>query len=234
VISAAAKTNATPTAFSFAQLEALWIKAGGSAAWAPTMAGVALAESGGDPSVNNYTDNNGTQTSWGLWQISNGTHSQPIANINDPLVNAQQAVAKLNSQGIGAWAGDMVGKLATANKGPLPYSTVLSVVKQLGYPTAGGLATEHATPAQLSSWITQVLPFLAPGASLLPQAAKGVGTITSIGKDVGAVVTDLTKPGMWVRIGEGLAGIALIIGGFVLFVSTSDTGKKAIETGAVL
>jgi len=86
-----------------AELEGLWIAAGGNPFDAELMASIALAESGGNPDALNPTDNNGTQTSWGLWQISDGTHSEPVPNILDPLVNAQQAVAKLGSQGISAW-----------------------------------------------------------------------------------------------------------------------------------
>jgi hypothetical protein len=87
----------------YAQLEGLWITAGGEAALAPTMAAIALAESGGNPNATNPTDNGGRQTSWGLWQISDGTHNQPVPNILDPLVNAQQAVAKWRDQGLTAW-----------------------------------------------------------------------------------------------------------------------------------
>jgi hypothetical protein len=90
-------------ALSYGQLEWLWINAGGSQSMAPLMAAIALAESSGIPDNNNYTDNGGTQTSWGLWQISNGTHDMPVANIDDPYVNAQQAVIKYQSQGLDAW-----------------------------------------------------------------------------------------------------------------------------------
>jgi hypothetical protein len=86
----------------------------------------------------------------------------------------------------------------------------------------------------------QIGTALAKGAKVLaqtPQSSLGAvaSEMGSIGKDlsgVNTVVTDLTKPGMWVRIGEGLAGIALLVGGLVLFVASSDDGKKAISTGA--
>lgn len=64
------------------------------------MAAIALAESGGRPTALNPTDNGGTQTSWGLWQISNGTHSSPAPagqNPLDPAVNAKMAVGKYNA-----------------------------------------------------------------------------------------------------------------------------------------
>jgi len=87
------------TTYTYAQLEQLWINNGGARSLAPVAAAIAEAESGGNPAANNYTDNNGTQTSWGLWQISDGTHNMPVANINDPNVNAREAVAKYEAAG---------------------------------------------------------------------------------------------------------------------------------------
>lgn len=87
----------------YSQLEGLWIKNGGSTSLAPIMAAIALAESGGDPHAENQTDNKGKQSSFGLWQISTGTHTAPSPNWSDPNVNAQLAVAKLKSQGLKAW-----------------------------------------------------------------------------------------------------------------------------------
>ncbi len=88
---------------SFSQLEQLWTQAGGAPSMAPLMAAIALAESSGNPDSVNATDNNGTQTSWGLWQISNGTHNPPSPDILSPLGNAKAAVGKVNSQGLTAW-----------------------------------------------------------------------------------------------------------------------------------
>ena len=85
--------------FTYAQLQGLWIAAGGPRAVAPVAGAIALAESSGCSTAQNPSDNNGTQTSWGLWQISDGTHNPPVANIYDPAVNAQQAVAKYQGAG---------------------------------------------------------------------------------------------------------------------------------------
>lgn len=83
-------------------LENLWVQAGGSQAVAPLMAWIAIGESGGSPTAYNGADNNGTQASTGLWQISNGTLTPPTG-WSDPLTNAKYAVQKLQNQGFGAW-----------------------------------------------------------------------------------------------------------------------------------
>jgi hypothetical protein len=88
---------------SYAQLEGYWQAAGGDPQLSETMAAIALAESGGNPSALNPVDNHGKQSSFGLWQISNGTHAPPAINWYDPRVNAGLAVGKLRSQGLQAW-----------------------------------------------------------------------------------------------------------------------------------
>jgi Lysozyme like domain len=93
---------------SYAQLKAVWLQAAAGTqyatnTWATLMAAIAEAESGGNPSITNPSDNNGTQTSWGLWQISNGTHNAPAPNWADPAENASLAIGKLDTQGLTAW-----------------------------------------------------------------------------------------------------------------------------------
>lgn len=88
----------TGTQYNFAQLEGLWINAGGSRVTAPIAAAIALAESGGCSVAVNPNDNNGTQTSWGIWQISDGTHNQP-PGILSPAENALAAVTKWGQAG---------------------------------------------------------------------------------------------------------------------------------------
>lgn len=87
----------------YSQLEGVWIQAGGSETLAPLMAAIALAESGGQSNAVNPTDNGGRQSSFGLWQISTGTHKEPSANWADPVENARLALGKYNSQGLKAW-----------------------------------------------------------------------------------------------------------------------------------
>lgn len=90
--------------YSYAQLEGFWINAGGNPAVAPIMAAIAYPESGGD-NVKQQGQPYGT-TGWGIWQITPG-NSEPQCGTDgqllNPAVNACAAVAKYNSQGLGAW-----------------------------------------------------------------------------------------------------------------------------------
>lgn len=94
--------SCSTTPLTQSQLQQLTLNAGFPSAMAQLMSAIAMAESGGCPTATNPTDNNGTQTSWGLWQISNGTHSV-LSGWNDPQTNANMAYQKYKSQGLGAW-----------------------------------------------------------------------------------------------------------------------------------
>jgi len=82
------------THYSYAELEGLWIKAGGSKSMAPVMAAIAEAESSGESTAHNPSG------ATGLWQILGNPFP---GNAYDPLTNAKMAVSKLKSQGLGAW-----------------------------------------------------------------------------------------------------------------------------------
>ena len=85
-------------------LESLWTSAGGPANVAVIMAAIAMAESGGR-NVIQQGQPYGT-TGWGLWQITPG-NSEPKFGVDQallvPINNARAAVAKYQSQGLGAW-----------------------------------------------------------------------------------------------------------------------------------
>lgn len=88
----------TPTGgkFSYAQLQQLWVSAGGNPAKAKVAAAVALAESAGS-TISHATVG---EDSRGLWQINvaAGAHPQLASlNLYNPLTNARQAVAISNN-----------------------------------------------------------------------------------------------------------------------------------------
>jgi len=112
------------TKLTYSQLEGVWIQAGGQASLAPMMAAIALAESRGETTDVNRTDNHGTQSSYGLWQISTGTHKEPDPNWADPVVNAKLAIGKLKSQGLNAWGTFSSGAYKPFLKNGVPPTSV--------------------------------------------------------------------------------------------------------------
>lgn len=80
-------------------LAGLWTAAGGPSSVASTMAGIALAESGGNASATNV-NSNGT-TDYGLWQDNSANGAGPAQL--DPAANAAMAVQIYSKQGFSAW-----------------------------------------------------------------------------------------------------------------------------------
>ena len=95
----------TPT-----QVQAAWIKAGGPAGVAKTMAGIAMAESRDQPGIIQKGQPYST-TGWGLWQITPGNSEPQIGTDNallNPVTNAKAALAKYQGAGntLRPWQGD--------------------------------------------------------------------------------------------------------------------------------
>jgi hypothetical protein len=225
----------TGKTLSFAQIEQLWIANGGDPAWAPTMAGIAIAESGG--LTNNLNNNASTgDFSIGLWQINYfgalgparaPRYGEPAALGNDPNAQAKAAVDILGGGGgITAWAGDTVGQLAQNGK-PLSLAQV-----QAALPAAASnaAATAQAGDAQFTSWWSQILG-AAAGAATGGGATAVAGPVTSSLGQWGTIITDLSSAAFWKRIGVfTLGGAVFGIGLVVFFVSTPE-GKKVVSEG---
>jgi hypothetical protein len=144
-----------PNRLTYAQLEGDWNRAGGPPADAALMAAIAEAESGGDASQYNPTDNAGAQTSWGLWQISTGTHAAPAPNWNDPLENAKLAVAKFRDQGLGAWGTYDSGAYRQYLQGAVPPNLNVPGAAAAGGATLAGFSLNPFSDiAQVGSAIT--------------------------------------------------------------------------------
>lgn len=90
----------TGTKYTYAQLEGLWINAGGSKALAPVMAAIAEAESSGCSAAYNPSGASG------LWQVE-PSNAQYVpggyGNIFNPADNAKAAVGVYKAQGLDAW-----------------------------------------------------------------------------------------------------------------------------------
>ena len=210
-------------AYSFSQLEQYWIAAGGPPAVAPTMASIAMAESGGNPNAYNPTDNNGTQSSWGLWQISNGTHASVSPTWNDPLTNAQLAVQKFKTQGLSAW-------------GTYTSGAYLNYLPQGGAASAAQTATDVAAtvsaqsiaapgpggtrPVQLGT-VGTVLQHI--DQLLNPQTHVKVGALGITSSINTSVVSQFATRGFAALIGLG----AIYVGFKVFSRSSTNDGSKS-------
>lgn len=107
------------TTYTYAQLEGLWIQAGGRKSLAPLMAAIAEAESGG------RTDARNPSGATGLWQILGAVNPADQSRLTNPQVNAHEAVLKYRDQGLGAWATYTSGayKKYLRGKAPPPVTT---------------------------------------------------------------------------------------------------------------
>lgn len=160
------------SALSFAEIEALWIVAGGEISYAPTMAAVAYGESGGDPTE--VQPNQPTATrGWGLWQITPGTSEPQVGTNNallNPLANAKAAVAKFNaSKAAGQspmqpWGGgttDPIGQISIDQGGPLSLATAESLAHSVHGQTidySNAIDTSAgATQAQLRAFFGTIM-----------------------------------------------------------------------------
>jgi hypothetical protein len=189
-------------AYSFSQLVTIWTEAAAGTkyatkAWAELMAAIAMAESSGNADAVNATDNGGTQSSFGLWQVSTGTHTPPAPNWADPTVNAHLAIGKLNSQGLGAWG--------TYTSGA--YRKFLSGISASTLPQTAG------TPTGTMQAETAGLDFANPlsVAGSLTSAAKSLGDVVSLASTLLNDIEWLFVPSHWVRIiafGFGTGAVA--------------------------
>jgi len=229
--------------YTYGQLETLWINAGGSKALAPLMAAIALAESGGNPGALNTTDNNGTQTSVGLWQVSNGTHSYP-ASWTTPQGNAAEAVAKYQSQGLGAWGTYTSGAYEQYYQGSTPASAL---------PQGGTQQAQLDSASGVPGWLVPVeaatgpIGWISAAATELGGAISGgVGTAQSlegiwqsfdtIAKDFEAALQGiewLFVPSHWVRIIAFAFGVGLGIPG-LSHLAKAGQGDMSLAIGILL
>lgn len=148
------------TVLSYGQLQNLWNNAGGPPAWAPTMAAIALLESGGNTQASNPSG------ATGLWQVEWPLHSDLSPDgsrqaLYDPTVNAKAAIAILNG-GAGlcsGWGtvqgGDALG-IAVCRGGSTPWTTAQIQSNGFGqYTGAGGTSGNvGAGDASLQGLIT--------------------------------------------------------------------------------
>ena len=241
----------------FGELETLWIQAGGSKAVAPVMAAIALAESGGNPAAQNDKDNHGTQSSYGLWQISNGTHNPPSGNWQNPRVNAALAVAKYQASGLAPWGTYPQPALTIlaqhGGQGPSSLPSTVQGGSGSGSGSGGGSSSGSSGPAGLAADTAAggsfgLNPF-SDIASVWDQLTRGiaggvpiVSSVEQLGKDFNALVKLgatfmhdiewLFVPSHWVRLFAGVFGVGtLITGVWALSRTGSGAGDVSLAMG---
>lgn len=222
-------------ALSFADLEQLWVQAGGDPRWAPTMAGIAWAESGGNPDAAypGETIAPGTGSAndaTGLWQILGlPAGNFTAAELTNPLDNAKMAVAKFDqSEGAGAtgldpWTGDaFVDAIGGPNNGPVSREQAISTLEHLGAPSSflsGASSYDPTGSGSSRAELTSDDKSLPGILSRLVQSILGLGDPTSglfaPFSNLFVILAWITQPLNWLRIFAGVAGLLLGIGGVV-------------------
>jgi hypothetical protein len=229
----------------FGQLETLWIQAGGSKATAPIAAAIALAESSGNPDAVNPNDNHGTQSSFGLWQISNGTHNPPSPNWQNPRVNAALAVAKYKAAGgWGPWGTypEPALKILAQHTGQQP-STLPGTVQGGGGPGGGtsggtgqaGLAADVATGggfglnpisdiASIWDQLGRLISGGVPIVSSVEQLSKDFNALVKLGATFLHDIEWLFVPSHWIRIIAFAFGSGTMLAGAWALMHAGRTG----------
>lgn len=178
------------TTYSYAQLEELWIQAGGAKPLAPLMAAIAMAESEGNDHAYNPSGASG------LWQILGAVNSADQPHLFDPRVNAREAVLKYTTQGLGAWVTYTSGAYKQFYKGNVPPSQL---------PQGGG-----GKPPPSDGGGGGGGGFLGLGA-----VTGFFGNLDKAFGELWHVIAAVFNPTTYVRVAAGSAGVILLALGLV-------------------
>lgn len=205
--------------YSFAQLEQLWVQAGGSSATAPIAAAVALAESGGNPSSISPSGD------YGLWQINSsnfGEYALDSQTALNPLANARTAIA-MSGNGANwacwcsAWANP---QNCGCGKG------------HLAAPQVGSAASRYIQPGTVLTPVVQ--PQGVPGVTYTPCSARGDSgcawklSLGLLGNPCMVTYCQLKAIRAAACIGAG--GLVMGFGVIVLVAALGSTGAGRVVT----
>jgi hypothetical protein len=196
------------TSYSFAQLEQLWINAGGPAAAAPVGAAIALAESAGNPlaaypGTTVAAGQGSTADATGLWQILGlPAGNFTAAELTDPVWNARMAVAKYQQ------AGNSFSPWATYTSGAYEQFLQSGVSpSSSGVPTAPAAAgaTAAATAAAATGSTPQAQSLVSQAGSVVSDA----GTLLHGAAETLNWAWEWFQPGQGWRLAFGAGAVAL-------------------------
>lgn len=227
--------------YNYAQLEGIWIQAGGSAGAAPIAAAIAMAESGGNSTATN-NDSNGS-TDRGLWQVNSVHGSQ---STYDVMGNARAAVAiSSNGTNWSPWTTYSSGayrRYLQTNVPPNTQAPINGTNAQVNQNTANltGFDLNPLNPSLPGGLKDPLNWFLNPLGSAEGAVAGGVtqpiaGQIggTLIKYALQGMITTVLNPMIQVMagvLGMTAGGVMILVGVWVAARST-DTGQAA-ERGA--
>lgn len=238
--------NNTGIKYTYAQLEQVWINAGGNPQVAPVAAAVAMAESGGNPNAVSPSND------YGLWQINSIHGAQATLDV---MSNARAAVAiSNNGQNWGPWCTCWVNPQANCGHflGPQPQPGSpaarfinTSVQPDPSAPTNGtAVATGQNIPqaAQDLSWYDPSIAgcnavewFIQPGQCAGGAAAGAVGGAAS---DIASGIINMIMASILNPLISLIAGaFGMLAGGIIMLIALwmmiKDTkaGKGIINIG---
>jgi hypothetical protein len=191
------------TTYDYAQLEELWIGAGGPRPMAPLMAAIGLAESDGRSDAQNPSG------AKGVWQIKG------LPFPGDPFnaqVNAKMAVAKYRSQGLDAWETYTSGKYrGFLRQGVAPAKASTTAAPGKGQTTGA----QGGGGGFWSVWNTVPgtgipIGWISGAASSATDTATALGQLTNDISELMGWVSWLFVPSHWIRILCFVTGVPLV------------------------
>jgi len=236
--------------YTFAQIEAIWIAAGGNKLNAPMAAAIALAESGGNPNATN--DNGNGSVDRGLWQI-NSVHG--AQSTYDVTANARAAVQISNngsswrpwctaySDGLcGTRGGTYLGAGAPFLKflGSAGVGSAITTANNTN-PQSGNAQYASFPTTQDSAWYNWIIPFGLGGSGVGGPDGGSVingtplgGIASTIESGIAGAIGDVLKP-----IGRAILYTLFVVGGVLLMgvgtwlvIKDTDLGSFVAEQGS--
>lgn len=240
------------TRYSYAQLEEIWIQAGGNRAMAPLMAAIAEVESGGNPDAENPSGATGLwQMEWPLYRgFVPGADSRQA--YHNPMINARAAVKLSRNQNSVApgspvydnwlkWEIPPTGyqkylKGGVAPSGPVPAATGTTGSAQLTAFNPGDILDPFTAINDLAQSVTGVITSPADLATSMTSIAKNFSALTGV---AGSILKDaewLLVPSHWMRIAAFAGGIGILIPGTWALMKTGSgqSGDITLALGILL
>lgn len=217
-------SNAGSLIYNYAQLEGVWIQAGGNAQAAPMAAAIAMAESNGDANASGTNSNNSIDR--GLWQINSVNGAQSSFDV---MTNARAAISiSNNGQTWRPWC-TAYSDGACGTKGGSYLGSGAPYQQFLQY----GVTPDMTAPVNATNAQTATLT----GISLFPQQQSDPANV--VNNAIKSTISAILNPLIQVIAGSmGIAagGVLMFFGMYMIISSTREFQKtsQGIQTGVKL